>query len=199
MKLRNSTDFSDAFLRRMVAWIRRQMKLPAAKLRQAQFTRCRWVYRGRAFGGGAMLVRIGPAESYPYSGRRNKEGPQFTLTDRIEGLVKITAHEMAHHIAWHNGYKWREAEVDVEALRILKLFREQRIGLLEIWDAKPAEKPAKPAKPKPSVVERRAAKAEADLARWQRKMKLAATKVRKLKARVRYYEKRTQAADRSQA
>ncbi len=47
-------------------------------------------------------------------------------------------------------------------------------------------------KAKPSWAQRaakRAAKVDADLARWQRKLKLAKTKVKKLLAKQRYYQK----------
>lgn len=42
-------------------------------------------------------------------------------------------------------------------------------------------------KQKPTISERRAMKATTDLARWQRKLKFAQTKVRKLKIKVNYY------------
>lgn len=44
------------------------------------------------------------------------------------------------------------------------------------------------AQPRPSVREQRAAKAAAALERWQRKLKLAQTKVRQYKTRVSYYQ-----------
>ena len=47
----------------------------------------------------------------------------------------------------------------------------------------------KPEKPKPDVKAKRAAKAAADLARWQRRLKLAQTKVKHYRKRVRYYDR----------
>jgi hypothetical protein len=49
-------------------------------------------------------------------------------------------------------------------------------------------------RPKPSTIEKRQARAVEALARWQRKLKLARTKVRKLSRTVAYYQKRQAAA-----
>ena len=43
--------------------------------------------------------------------------------------------------------------------------------------------------PAPSLIEKRAAKAEADLARWERKLKLATTKVKFYRRKVARYAK----------
>jgi hypothetical protein len=51
-------------------------------------------------------------------------------------------------------------------------------------------KAAKPTKPKPSIVEQRAAKAEAKLTEWTKKLNRAKTYVKKYQRKVRYYQKR---------
>jgi hypothetical protein len=61
--------------------------------------------------------------------------------------------------------------------------------LLAAWAADPVARCAKVAE-RPSVVEQRAAKAAAALKRWQAKLKLATTKVRKYKRQVAYYAKK---------
>lgn len=83
----------------------------------------------------------------------------------------------------------KEQNTDGLALLVLANFREKRESLMAEWSAEPtyvaADRP-----PKPSVVERRRAKAVADLSRWMRKLKLAQTKVKKLRQRVAYYERK---------
>jgi hypothetical protein len=69
-------------------------------------------------------------------------------------------------------------------------FRKARVELLAAWSTPLAERAAKP---QPTAVERRAAKVTSDLDRWQRKLKLAQTKIRKLKQRAKYYERRAAA------
>lgn len=76
---------------------------------------------------------------------------------------------------------------DWHSFKVLAAFRTQREALLSAW----SEKPARLA----NVVavdfkEKRALKAQADLERWRRKLKIAQTKIRKLRVRVRYYDRR---------
>lgn len=191
MRLRNSTDFADTFLRRLVSWCCRALGYPARRLRAAQFTRTRSAFRGRAWQSRRILVRIGDDDKHAYPQQHKYPGrvyaPEYTLSDRMEALLMVTAHEIAHLARWHDGIgRTREARVDGMALAVLEKFRPQRDELLAEWGRLSERK----ATPKLSVVDRRAAKTADDLARWQRKAKLAATKIRKLKARMRYYEKR---------
>ena len=90
------------------------------------------------------------------------------------------------------------SEHNTEALTkiVMDAFDADRERLLAEWAAEPARSAATSTAPtfkdtlRASIVERRAAKAQADLERWQRKLKLAQGKVRKYKARVRYYERK---------
>jgi ABC-type Fe3+-hydroxamate transport system substrate-binding protein len=66
----------------------------------------------------------------------------------------------------------------------LLAFRESRETLLADWLR---EKPQRPAKPKPSVVDRRAERAAELLAAWERRLKMAKTKVSKYRRKVNYY------------
>src|ERR1039457_6442142 len=59
VKVQNSTDCNDTFLRRMVAWCCREIGLPVRWVRQARFTNYSHTYRGRAWRSGRILVRIG--------------------------------------------------------------------------------------------------------------------------------------------
>jgi hypothetical protein len=200
MKIKNTTDWPDQFLRRMAGWCCRQVGLPASKLREAKFrnrtTRC---YRGVAYLGSSRIVcSIGPEKFFPI-GPDNRDGMAGEiLADRVEALVAITAHEVEHINQYKSGRYGKlsgrlEANTRAVEVRVLRAFRAARETLLADWsrDTKRA------ARPVVSVADRRAAKAAADLARWQRKLSLAKTKVRKLQIRVRYYDQK-QAACRQQ-
>ncbi len=195
MRLKNSADLPDVFLRRMVSWCCRELGLPTKHVRACEFTNCHpsRVFRGKAwYTSGRILVRISAEDSpFPFTGRRNSRAPEFTLADRIEALVKVTAHELAH-IERHQRNAPRgnhEADTDRQALQVLRAFRDRREELLAAWSAVPVSVAAD-APPTANLIEKRHAKAAADLARWERKLKLAKTKVKKLAARVRYYERK---------
>jgi hypothetical protein len=127
------------------------------------------------------------------------------FADRVEALVAVTAHELYHCAAdrhpdhrqrtrRRNSFGSSERLTHVMEVKVLRAFRANREALLAAWsadDAKPVT-----VKAKSNVVEKRAAKAANDLSRWERKLKLAKTKVAKCRQRVRYYERR-QAATQS--
>lgn len=190
MKLVNSTVFPDRFLRRLVSWCCGQIELGVRELRLAEFTNCSGHYRGLASNSRRILCRVGPAENFPMEPDGREGMDNEVIADRIEALVAITAHELAHIGQFVSGRMSRlkkqrrtEPATRREEVRVLRSFRLQRESLLAQWSA--------PAKPKPvlSIQDKRAAKALADLERWQRKLKLAQTKVRKAKRRAAYYEK----------
>lgn len=85
-------------------------------------------------------------------------------------------------------YHWQDPDGAwrMQERPVLAAFREQRDSLLTEWMAAPAERPAKP---KATPQEKRAAKASAALDRWQRKAKLAATKIKQYRRKVAYYER----------
>ncbi len=249
MRLKNSTDWPDWFVRRMLAWCCREIGYPIRQLHEAQIrNRSRGHYSGHAYyGGRRIVVSIGPetftttyliyeragvkltveecAALLPDVRRLLLQGNTINglstrtekatktcwpttpdsrpgmqgevMFDRLEALVAVAAHEI-YHLAAHFVEEHRqrtrgsgrhfassERHTRVEEVRVLRLFRANREALVAEWNTAPAS-PAKPAVP---VQERRAAKAANDLARWQRKFKLAQTKIRKLKVRVRYYER----------
>lgn len=86
---------------------------------------------------GRVLVRIGPdglpGRRYPYTGRRNAHGREYTLADRVEALVKVTAHEVEHIARYHRGARQTEADVDRSALIVLGEFRRNRDRLMAEW------------------------------------------------------------------
>jgi hypothetical protein len=202
MKLTNSTSWPDTFLRRMVTWCREQIGLPARCVKAARFGATHRGFSGRAYLQSFRIgVRVGCRERFPTHFRvpgvdAADEWPRI-LNDREEALVKVTAHELCHLDNYRLGDKTRgrngcggsEGWTQRQAEKVLFAFRADRERLLAEWSAA-AELVAADTPPRPSIVEKRAAKAAADLSRWQRKLRLAQTKVKKLKARVAYYTKR---------
>jgi hypothetical protein len=111
--------------------------------------------------------------------------------DEWELLVTILAHELEHARCYAVARDYAErrrlnSEPRVRAIdwRTLLAFRESREALLADWLR---ESPRRPAKPKPSVVDLRSARAAELLATWEKKLKLAKTKVAKYRRRVNYY------------
>lgn len=191
MKIKNSTDWPNHFLRRLVSWCCKQLDHPASKVRLAQFTRYSGAYRGRAWSSRRILCRVGSADRFPMAPDNRPGMAGEVFADQTEALVAVTAHELAHLAQYREGrigglkqMRVTEPATRREEVRVLRAFRANREVLLAEWSAAPP----KPEKPKASLQDKRAAKAQADLGRWQRKLKLAQTKVRKLKTRVKYYE-----------
>lgn len=197
MKLRNSSKWSDRFIRRMLAWCCRQVGYKVRRIVDAQFrTRTHACYSGHAYGSRRIVVSIGHDCFFPTTAdtRPGIEGVVFA--DRLEALVAVTVHEIAHlqqyaerrslalrqhGIIEHNA-RWHE-------VRALADFRAAREPLVSQWEAEPVLSAARSA-PKLTVIEKRAMKAATDLERWKRKLTLAKNKVRKYTARVAYYAKK---------
>ena len=178
MKIKNSTDWQTQFLRRMTAWCCRELGMPGRYLREVVFR----------------------TKSYNYSGHAYLQTRRITVSvarGDLDCLVKVTAHEVAHHVTYIDqkesglggkGVKIRWGGSERWTMRLesetFAKFNANRESLIAEWSVAPVEKE------RPSAVDKRALKAQSNLERWQRKAKLAATKIRKLKARVRYYERR---------
>lgn len=116
--------------------------------------------------------------------------------DEWELFVAILAHELEHARAHAVARTWEDRarlnyEPRVRAVdwRTMLAFREARETLVAEWTRVAAERPARPAKTQPTPVERRAARAEELLAAWERKLRLAKTKVQKYRRKVGYYQK----------
>jgi hypothetical protein len=194
MKLKNSTDWPDHFLRRMAAWCCRQSGLPVRKLRRAEFrNRLARAYSGHADWSGRIVCSIGPAERFPLREDHRDGMSNEVMADRTEALVAITAHEVEHICQYREGRdskltERRRSEPATRAheVRVLRLFRANREALLAEWSAEPA---AKPAKPRPTRQQINEANTRKLLAAWERKLKLAKTKVSTYRRKARYYDR----------
>lgn len=194
MKLKNTSDYPGPFLRRLIGWVRRQVKLPAARLRRVTIKGDRGCCSGVAEPW-ACTVRIGPAERFPSPPWRYHGAVVPGYADRLEALVATLAHELRHVVQFAEGrgrtsLTLREGECCAWERDVLAAFRAGRAALEAKWSAA-SPKPAECArKPRPSAVDLRATRASAGLVRWQKKLKLAQTMLRKYKRRVAYYSRR---------
>lgn len=140
-----------------------------------------------------LLPKIGSDKYYPASMANNSAERQAgrEANDEFELFVAILAHELEHARCYAIATNWEDRarlnhEPRVRAVdwRALLAFREARETLLADWLR---ERPQRPAKPKPSIVDHRAERAAKLLAAWERRLKVAKTKVSKYRRKVNYY------------
>jgi len=184
MRITNTLPFSTESLRRMAVWVCRQIPGMSTRELRIAFATSRANWSGRAYSGTRIAVRLGRNIKYPQS--HNRFGVEHNWIDDWEVLVAITAHEAAHAGDWRDGCRTNERSADRQMQQVVDAFRRDRERLLAHWLQPPAEKPAKA---RPSIQERRAAKVAKHLANWQRKLRLAQSKVRAYKRKAAYYEK----------
>lgn len=198
-KWKNTTDWSDRYLRRMLSWVCKELELPRTFIRRVEFgNRKTATWSGWASDSGRILVRIGPASHFPRKSNVFRDG--FTagvIADRVEALVYVTAHEAAHCDNARRGNRSRgngrsrsncgsERLTDGMAVRVLKVFREKRAELTAAWD----KAPEREAKPVESVIAKRAAHAADMVKKWERRAKAARTKLKAWQRKVAYYERK---------
>ena len=201
MKLENTTNVPNYYLRRMISWICKQLEVPVRQVRYAKFgNRSHLSYSGHAWSTYILCNTDPRLDKFPAGRKRSGEGPM----DRKHALVCIAAHEICHLATLYReargqkktrrGGKSRggsEAVVRREETRIAELFERNRNTLTELWSTPPKKLQADRRK---SAVQQREERAAANLARWERKLKLAKTKVAKYRKTVRYYDRRHVAA-----
>jgi hypothetical protein len=211
VKLTNTTDYPDRFLRRMVSWCCRQLDLPVKHVRAARFrNRSDGLTSGHAYPG-ARRFCISLGRCYVWVGATTvtKTYPDRLKTGNTDDLVRVTAHELAHLMLAREGSRTRvsrryhsvstggsEPQTRRHENYVIEAFKGRRGELLAEWGREaPQEGPsatpeATPAPAVPDYVRRRAAKAASYLERWKRRLKVAQTKVRKYRKQVAYYEKK---------
>lgn len=193
-------------VRRATAWAAKQIGLEAKHRKpltiEVGYRRCRM---GLGWGGwykhSLRLVQVllprdrNEPDDWPTSMAHNAEerAAGRDVHDEWELFVAILAHELEHARCYAVSRSWDERarlnhEPRVRAIdwRVLLAFREARETLLAEWTRPVAERPKKP---KPSVVDRRAERAAKLLADWERRLKMAKTKVTKYRRKVSYYSK----------
>lgn len=140
-----------------------------------------------------VRVNLGRDIEYPSLVGHNRSEEGRYANDEWEVFIHLLAHELEHARCYAVSQSGEERarlnhEPRVRAIdwRVLLAFREARETLLAEWTRPLAERPAKP---KPSIVDRRAERAAKQLAAWERRLKMAKTKVTKYRRKVGYYGK----------
>lgn len=190
MTIKNTSHWPNHFVRRMLAWCMKQTEVRRCELYRATFRKRRRLYSGHAWSSGRIVVSVA-LDGFPVVNRGYKracmaaDGTYDTFSDPLEALVSVTAHELGHINHFRRGHFGRDSEARAEARArgVLRRFRECRDALEAEWAKAP------PVKAKRAFQEVRAARAAASLNDWERRLKLAKTKVSKYRKRVAYYER----------
>jgi hypothetical protein len=191
-------EFPAHMVRRAVAWIAGEIGL-----RRRQRLTITIGYRQRAkdgwqgwyrHGSRSVEVWIGRNQTFPVRIGRNRQEAGRTAADVIELFVRVLAHELEHARAYQTASRGSttgrrlNSEPRVRSIdyRVLLAFRQRRDELLAEWMVAPAVTTS-PARLQPTAGERRAHRAGELLAAWERRLRLAKTKVAKYRRRVAYY------------
>lgn len=142
-----------------------------------------------------VLVRIGPPERFqkPVSAtdRRFADMPEFTVDSHREALIMVAAHEMEHTLG-ASGRKAGEMTCDFSGSDAVDYYRANKAridgGIAESISKVAARLIAKVQTPEKKKAAK-LAKAQADLARWKRRLTIAKNKVRKYDRAVRRLSK----------
>lgn len=182
-----------------------------------KFTNCRYGYRGMAswteweyadksnmWGDKTcwqrILVRLGNAKHFPHlvNYSKFKDMPEYECRTYREAAVMVTAHEMQHAlgtggkrrgeflcemVAWDaiDYYRKHQAEVDQEITDGLGRIEQRKLVV--------ASRQEQTKRPEVQVIKKLKATEDA-LARWQRKQRVAANKVKKYARALKRYQKR---------
>lgn len=214
MKIKiNNHPYQAAFIRKAALWCARQIgmdrKLLDPLIIDVSYCKPHDVYRGMAWYHGCLielrLPRPDKKWKYPVSTAHTakERADGRVANDDVELFVTLMAHELEHIRAYQAGRTTadrrrlnQEVRVRLVDWRALQAFRADREAILASWgpataqEAPRAAKAATGAKAPPSAAERREERARAHLAAWERRLKLAKTKVAKYRAKVRYYDRR---------
>lgn len=172
------------------------------RVRSVKVTNCRASYSGCAGYGNDITLRIGPAENFPCRAKYGRYGDFFDyeVNDYREGLVMLAAHEFWHLARWqfperrtnlYPGQPEKSMEHDCECVAsdAIVAFRKRRAELDARIDRHSQRIAAKHTRRAEQESSRRALKSSPEyrlaqamkkLERWERRKRLAETKLKKL-------------------
>lgn len=187
MRIVNKTRWNTADLRRIVARIASEEVEPEKRKRlRVTFVPSRWHTSGLATLGGtwSRIRLINPS--------RKEWNADYALT-----VAVIIAHELAHNHG-HRGERWMRSSVRYGMPRQLSDAEREEQRALYAWAMTPeyAVRPAAP-KPKPAKTgdDAKLARVQTLIAKWARRAKAVATRLRKLRLRERYYQRKAAASE----
>lgn len=145
-----------------------------------------------------VLVKVGNANKFPilnWTDHRYKDMPEGSLNDWEECAVAITAHELAH--VKYSGGKNGETQCDTIMHDAVDAFRKVRADYNMAMEAGVIKEEAKmyrqAAKQAPeAVLAKKIAGTQKAIEKWNRKMKLATTKMKKYSRLLKRLERKQQ-------
>jgi alpha-D-ribose 1-methylphosphonate 5-triphosphate synthase subunit PhnG len=133
-----------------------------------------------------VLVRIGPPERFAVTRTHTypkfKDMPEMELRSYREAVVAVTAHEIGHTLGY-SGRKSGEEKCELCAIDALDYYRKHQIEIdaeieRELQQMTQKDLAERNAKSPIQIAGKRYLEAKTKLAQWQRKAKLAATKIK---------------------
>ena len=194
LTIKNTTSWPDPALRVMTRWVLKRAGIKDwYKLR---VTNSRG-WRGVCLGAHRCTIRLSrryKPDKWPvvhkYAGR--KSFPEIVLRTRLEVLVHLLAHEIYHSAQAREVGGWKAPEWDAEnwANHTMAAFREDWAELRHHIMAEMREVRQRSQKHEGSKDDRKAEHLRGLLEDWQRKAKLAGTKIKKYKVAIARVERR---------
>ncbi len=194
LKIINRSQWPDWAIKVLARWVCGQIKELPPRYTITMKQTCRKVgyLRGTGWRSGQTIRlhrRYQPYDGkwpmvhrYPWAGKTRSNFPEQVHRSRLELLVGIMAHECRHTSTYD------EITCEHTENRVVEYFRQEWPTIRA--QLKAAGREARIAKPMPDLTDKKLAAATAAMERWQRKAKLARTKIRKYERQVRYYSGR---------
>lgn len=200
MELKNTSCLPDHFVRAMIRWCCKQVGFPYKDISQVAFYTRNTQQLGSACLGSRHIRINVPIWKLVGKGEASRFVPMPfgeimelfrsgnpTIQCKLYEIVETMAHEIAHLYVYRNFGTASEQEADAQGVLIRDDFSEDADALLAAWSKEPARRESKP---KPTAAERREQGNRELLSKWERKLKAAQNKVKKYRAKVRYYDRK---------
>ncbi len=201
MRITNTTKMPTEALRRCAVWCAQQVGCSTRKIRSIHYRSRKYgLYSGHCHvASGVITCSVGNTGAGSLRSSLGKVyTPKELFEGRVQSVVEITAHEIAHRQLYLEGSETRysrrygttsgggsEKQTRWLASRVFQAFEKDAENLLRQWIDIPEPK----AKAKPNLQEKRAAHVDKKLAEWEKKLKTAQRKVKEYRKKARYYER----------
>lgn len=178
-------DYDKFFVHKLFSWVCKEQDVKTSEFTVVEVMEAKGlsIWRGKWLKGHGIRLEIS-------LGQVTDAKRGYTCSDPVETMVAGFTWMVVQHRLWKTKYKGqRRPRCYASIGPMLKILRENRAALFEAW-CKPEK--IRAIKPKKSLVERRADHAAKMLAKWERNLKLAKTKVKAWSKKVAYYKKKTE-------
>jgi len=170
MKFKNTSEYPDHLLKRMIGWACDQFGIKRREVKSAIFAKRSWYWRGYASKSKREIrIRIHRDAQYPLKhtyGGRGGTWPVWDLQDHYDALAMIICHEICHIYEFVEAVEMRRAWVhnerrtEARTMTAMKEWWSEREKLLAEWLQEPVRLAADRA-PAPTIIQRKAIKLNA--------------------------------------